>query len=128
MVTPRTRGLEVVEASCGAANHLMGETLENVSKGMDTYSYKVPLGVCAGIAPFNFPAMIPLWMFPVALVSGIAPSFLHVFTPALPHTPSGNTYVMKPSERVPSAAMRLVQLAHEVTQSVFECVCAIQSP
>ncbi len=67
----------------------MGETLENVSKGMDTYSYKVqplklqpktcnklqvPLGVCAGIAPFNFPAMIPLWMFPVALVSGTAPS------------------------------------------------------
>ncbi len=66
----------------------MGETLENVSKGMDTYSYKVqtlklqpktcnklqvPLGVCAGIAPFNFPAMIPLWMFPVALVSGTAP-------------------------------------------------------
>lgn len=88
------RGLEVVEASCGAANHLMGETLENVSKGMDTYSYKVPLGVCAGIAPFNFPAMIPLWMFPVALVAG-------------------NTYVMKPSERVPSAAMKLVQLAHE---------------
>ena len=51
----------------------MGETLENVSKGMDTYSYKVPLGVCAGIAPFNFPAMIPLWMFPVALVAGHSP-------------------------------------------------------
>ena len=48
----------------------MGETLENVSKGMDTYSYKVPLGVCAGIAPFNFPAMIPLWMFPVGLIAG----------------------------------------------------------
>jgi malonate-semialdehyde dehydrogenase (acetylating)/methylmalonate-semialdehyde dehydrogenase len=64
------RGLEVVETTCGAANHLMGETLENVSKGMDTYSYKVPLGVCAGIAPFNFPAMIPLWMFPVGLIAG----------------------------------------------------------
>ncbi len=84
----------MVETTCGAANHLMGETLENVSKGMDTYSYKVPLGVCAGIAPFNFPAMIPLWMFPVGLIAG-------------------NTYVMKPSERVPSAAMRLVQLAHQ---------------
>jgi malonate-semialdehyde dehydrogenase (acetylating)/methylmalonate-semialdehyde dehydrogenase len=68
------RGLEVVETTCGAANHLMGETLENVSKGMDTYSYKVPLGVCAGIAPFNFPAMIPLWMFPVGIIAGNSPS------------------------------------------------------
>lgn len=60
----------------------MGETLENVSKGMDTYSYKVPLGVCAGIAPFNFPAMIPLWMFPVALVSGTFPLLTCFFSRA----------------------------------------------
>ena len=88
------RGLEVVEHCCGAATHLLGDTMESVSKNMDTYSYRVPLGVCAGIMPFNFPAMIPLWMFPVALVCG-------------------NTYIMKPSEAVPSAALRLVELAEE---------------
>ena len=59
----------------------MGETLSNVSKGVDTYSYRLPLGVVGGICPFNFPAMIPLWMFPYALTLG-------------------NTFVMKPSERV----------------------------
>lgn len=80
------RGLEVVEFACGAASQVMGETLENLSTSLDTYSIRQPLGVCAGICPFNFPAMIPLWMFPVATVTG-------------------NTYVMKPSEKDPGAAM-----------------------
>ena len=88
------RGLEVVEAACGVGNHLLGEHLENVSTDVDTYTLRQPLGVCAGICPFNFPAMIPLWMFPLALATG-------------------NTFVLKPSERVPSAAVRLAQLAME---------------
>ena len=76
------RGMEVVEHSCSMATLLQGETLENISNNIDTYSYRHPLGVCAGIAPFNFPAMIPLWMIPMAITTG-------------------NTYVLKPSERVP---------------------------
>ncbi len=86
------RGLEVVEFACGAASKLMGETLESVGNGIDTYSYRQPLGVCAGIAPFNFPAMIPLWMYPLACVLG-------------------NTFVLKPSERVPLTSVRLMELA-----------------
>lgn len=88
------RGLEVVEHSCSSASLLMGETVENVSRNIDTYSYKQPLGVCAGICPFNFPAMIPLWMFPLAITCG-------------------NTYVLKPSERDPGASMILARLAQE---------------
>ena len=75
------RGLEVVEHVCGTSHLMMGETVEGISKGIDCYSFRTPLGVCAGITPFNFPAMIPLWMFPLAIACG-------------------NTYVMKPSERV----------------------------
>jgi malonate-semialdehyde dehydrogenase (acetylating)/methylmalonate-semialdehyde dehydrogenase len=60
------RGLEVVETACNMADKLMGESLGGIASSMDTVSYRQPLGVCAGIAPFNFPAMIPLWMFPVA--------------------------------------------------------------
>jgi len=88
------RGLEVVEFACGVAPMMMGETIENVSAGMDTYSYRVPLGVCGGIAPFNFPAMIPLWMYPLAITTG-------------------NTFVLKPSERVPTTAQKLVELLEE---------------
>lgn len=88
------RGIEVVEHSCGLASSMMGETVENVARNIDTYSYKQPLGVCAGICPFNFPAMIPLWMFPVAITCG-------------------NTYVIKPSERTPTATIQLVQLMEE---------------
>lgn len=88
------RGLQVVEHCCSITSLQLGETMPSISKDMDTHSYRVPLGVCAGIAPFNFPAMIPLWMFPVALVCG-------------------NTYVFKPSERVPGAAMMLVELLQE---------------
>lgn len=88
------RGYEVVEYASRISADLMGETVENLSNHIDTYSYRQPLGVCAGIAPFNFPAMIPLWMFPM----GIA---------------CGNTYVLKPSERTPGASLILARLAKE---------------
>jgi len=88
------RGIEVVEHACSTGTLLMGETLENLSKNIDTYSYRQPLGVCAGICPFNFPAMIPLWMFPLAITTG-------------------NTYILKPSERDPGAAMLITKLAEE---------------
>lgn len=88
------RGLEVVEHSCNMASLQMGEFVENVSSGIDTYSIRQPLGVCAGICPFNFPAMIPLWMFPLGVTSG-------------------NTYILKPSEKDPGAAMLLAELAME---------------
>jgi malonate-semialdehyde dehydrogenase (acetylating) / methylmalonate-semialdehyde dehydrogenase len=64
------RGLEVVETACNAAVVLMGETSENLARGLDTYSFRQPLGVTAGICPFNFPAMIPMWMFSLATVCG----------------------------------------------------------
>jgi len=86
-----TRGLEVVEHACGLTHINLGETLGNISKGIDTYSYRVPLGVCAGIAPFNFPTMIPLWMFPFAITLG-------------------NTFVLKPSERVANSSVYLAKL------------------
>ncbi|XP_076934791.1 methylmalonate-semialdehyde dehydrogenase [acylating], mitochondrial-like [Bidens hawaiensis] len=88
------RGLEVVEHACGMASLQMGEFSSNVSNGIDTYSIREPLGVCSGICPFNFPAMIPLWMFPVAVTSG-------------------NTFVLKPSEKDPGASMLLAELAME---------------
>lgn len=88
------RGLEVVEHSCSMGTLIMGETVENVSAHMDTYSYRQPLGVTAGICPFNFPAMIPLWMFPIAITCG-------------------NAMLMKPSEKVPMTAMKLAELALE---------------
>ncbi|XVF44886.1 hypothetical protein PTKIN_Ptkin02bG0159300 [Pterospermum kingtungense] len=88
------RGLEVVEHACGMATLQMGEYVPNVSSGIDTYSVREPLGVCAGICPFNFPAMIPLWMFPVAVTCG-------------------NTFVLKPSEKDPGASIMLAELAME---------------
>jgi len=88
------RGLQVVESLCANTTLMMGETLTSVSKDMDLTSFRAPLGVCAGIAPFNFPAMIPLWMFPTGLITG-------------------NTYIMKPSERDPTACMALVELLVE---------------
>ncbi|BAF20996.1 methylmalonate-semialdehyde dehydrogenase [acylating], mitochondrial [Oryza sativa Japonica Group] len=88
------RGLEVVEHACGMGTLQMGEYVSNVSNGIDTFSIREPLGVCAGICPFNFPAMIPLWMFPIAVTCG-------------------NTFVLKPSEKDPGAAMMLAELAME---------------
>ncbi|MGI9294202.1 MAG: CoA-acylating methylmalonate-semialdehyde dehydrogenase, partial [Pseudomonadales bacterium] len=84
-------GIEVVEQAANMPALMMGETVENVANGIDTYSYIQPLGVCAGITPFNFPAMIPLWMFPLAIAAG-------------------NTFVLKPSEQVPLTPVRLVEL------------------
>ncbi|XP_077234091.1 aldehyde dehydrogenase 6B2 [Tasmannia lanceolata] len=88
------RGLEVVEHACGMASLQMGGFVSNVSSGIDTYSIREPLGVCAGICPFNFPAMIPLWMFPMAVTCG-------------------NTFILKPSEKDPGASMILAELAME---------------
>ncbi|MHB0777054.1 CoA-acylating methylmalonate-semialdehyde dehydrogenase [Halomonas sp. WWR20] len=88
------RGLEVVEHAAGIGNLQLGELANNVAGGVDTYTLQQPLGVCAGITPFNFPAMIPLWMFPMAIATG-------------------NTFVLKPSEQDPMVTMRLVELAME---------------
>uniref|UniRef100_A0A3Q2H2V1 methylmalonate-semialdehyde dehydrogenase (CoA acylating) n=1 Tax=Equus caballus TaxID=9796 RepID=A0A3Q2H2V1_HORSE len=84
----------VVEHACSVTSLILGETMPSITKDMDLYSYRLPLGVCAGIAPFNFPAMIPLWMFPMAMVCG-------------------NTFLMKPSERVPGATMLLAKLLQD---------------
>ena len=85
------RGLEVVEFACGIPHLLKGGFSENVSTGVDAYSIRQPLGVVAGITPFNFPAMVPMWMFPIALACG-------------------NTFVLKPSEKDPSASVLLAEL------------------
>lgn len=88
------RGLEVVEHAAGIGNLQQGGFIENVATGVDMYNIQQPLGVCAGITPFNFPAMIPLWMFPMAIATG-------------------NTFILKPSEQNPMVTMRLVELALE---------------
>ncbi len=88
------RGLEVVEHACSIGTLTLGEIAENVAGGVDTYFIRQPIGVCAGITPFNFPAMIPLWMFPMAIVCG-------------------NTFVLKPSEQDPMTPMLLAELALE---------------
>jgi len=88
------RGLEVVEHAANIGTLQMGEMANNVAAGVDTYTLQQPIGVCAGITPFNFPAMIPLWMFPMAIACG-------------------NTFVLKPSEQDPMVTMRLVELALE---------------
>lgn len=89
-----TRGLEVVEFACGISQLLKGEYTANVANGVDSWNMRQPLGVCAGITPFNFPAMVPLWMYPVAIACG-------------------NTFVLKPSEKDPSVALRLAELMNE---------------
>ena len=89
-----TRGLEVVEFACGIPQMLKGEFTENVGTSIDSWSTRQPLGVCAGITPFNFPAMVPMWMFPMAIACG-------------------NTFVLKPSEKDPSCAMKLAHLFKE---------------
>jgi malonate-semialdehyde dehydrogenase (acetylating) / methylmalonate-semialdehyde dehydrogenase len=88
------RGLEVIEFACGLPTALKGEYSEQVSTDVDAYSYRQPLGVCAGITPFNFPAMVPMWMHPVAIAAG-------------------NTFVLKPSERDPSASSLIARLYAE---------------
>ena len=100
-----TRGLEVVEYACGIPQILKGEFTENVGTNVDSWSLRQPLGVCAGITPFNFPAMVPMWMFPMAIACG-------------------NTFVLKPSEKDPSCSMRLAELLLEagLPEGVFNVV------
>ena len=100
-----TRGLEVVEFACGIPHLLKGEFTENVGRGVDSWSMRQPLGVCAGITPFNFPAMVPMWMFPVAIACG-------------------NTFILKPSEKDPSCSMMLADLLKQagLPDGVFNVV------
>ena len=92
------RGLEVVELACNAPELLKGELTTEASTGIDVATLRRPLGVVAGITPFNFPAMVPLWMFPLALACG-------------------NTFVLKPSEKDPSASLRLADAAELLSRS-----------
>jgi malonate-semialdehyde dehydrogenase (acetylating)/methylmalonate-semialdehyde dehydrogenase len=88
------RAIQMVEVACGMPSLMMGQSLENVSKGIDCQSIRQPLGVCAGITPFNFPAMVPMWMFPFAIACG-------------------NTFILKPSEKVPLTPTRTAELLHD---------------
>ena len=99
------RGIEVVEFACGIPHLLKGEYAENVGTQVDTHTVRQPVGVCAGITPFNFPVMVPLWMFPMAIACG-------------------NTFVLKPSEKVPSASVRMAELFKEagLPDGVFNVV------
>ena len=99
------RGLEVIEFACGIPSLLKGEFSDQVSRGVDLFSFRQPLGVCVGITPFNFPAMVPMWMYPVAIATG-------------------NTFVLKPSERDPSASQYVAELWAEagLPDGVFNVV------
>ena len=99
------RGLEVVEFACGIPQMLKGDFTENVGTNIDSWSIRQPLGVCAGITPFNFPAMVPMWMFPMAIACG-------------------NTFILKPSEKDPSCPLRLAELFKEagLPDGVFNVV------
>ncbi|MBF4343334.1 aldehyde dehydrogenase family protein, partial [Vibrio anguillarum] len=100
-----TRGLEVVEFACGIPHLQKGEHSANVGTHVDSHSLMQPLGVCAGITPFNFPAMVPMWLFPIALATG-------------------NTFILKPSEKDPSTALILAELLTEagLPDGVFNVV------
>jgi malonate-semialdehyde dehydrogenase (acetylating)/methylmalonate-semialdehyde dehydrogenase len=88
------RAIQMVEVACGMPSLMMGHSLENVSKGIDCQTIRQPLGVCAGITPFNFPAMVPMWMYPFAIACG-------------------NTFILKPSEKVPLTPTRAAELLHD---------------
>jgi malonate-semialdehyde dehydrogenase (acetylating)/methylmalonate-semialdehyde dehydrogenase len=88
------RAIQMVEVACGMPSLMMGQSLENVSKGIDCQTIRQPLGVCAGITPFNFPAMVPMWMFPFAIACG-------------------NSFILKPSEKVPLTPTRTAELLHD---------------
>jgi malonate-semialdehyde dehydrogenase (acetylating)/methylmalonate-semialdehyde dehydrogenase len=100
-----TRGIEIIEFACGIPHLLKGEHSLNVGRGVDSFSMMQPLGVCAGISPFNFPVMVPMWMFPIAIAAG-------------------NTFIMKPSEKDPTVIMRIAQLLKEagLPNGVFNIV------
>jgi malonate-semialdehyde dehydrogenase (acetylating) / methylmalonate-semialdehyde dehydrogenase len=91
------RGIEVVEFAVGAPHLLKGEHAENVGRGVDCHSMLQPIGVCVGITPFNFPAMVPMWMFPIAIACG-------------------NTFILKPSEKVPSCSLRMAELFQDTSR------------
>lgn len=99
------RGYEVAEHACSFNSLMQGETLGNVATGIDIQSYRTPLGVCAGITPYNFPAMVPLWMYPMAITAG-------------------NTFIIKPSERVPYTTELIIDMLSEsgVPAGVVNCV------
>src|SRR5215510_13600417 len=99
------RGIEMVEFACGIPSLMMGEHLENIARGIDCDTIRQPLGVCVGITPFNFPAMVPLWMYPTAIVCG-------------------NTFVLKPSEKVPLTAIKIAKLLEQagLPKGVFNIV------
>ncbi|MEK1834716.1 MAG: CoA-acylating methylmalonate-semialdehyde dehydrogenase, partial [Pseudomonas sp.] len=100
-----TRGIEIVEYACGAPNLLKTDFSDNIGGGIDNWSLRQPLGVCAGVTPFNFPVMVPLWMIPLALVTG-------------------NCFILKPSERDPSASLLMAKLLTEagLPDGVFNVV------
>src|SRR5579872_965375 len=88
------RGIELVEFACGMPSLLMGDSLEEIARGIDSQTFRQPLGVCVGITPFNFPHMVPLWMYPLAIAAG-------------------NTFVLKPSPLTPLSAVRAAELFYE---------------
>ena len=100
-----TRGLEVVEFACGIPHLLKGEFSQNVGTNIDSWSVRQPLGICAGITPFNFPAMVPMWMYPIAIACG-------------------NSFILKPSEKDPSCSLRLAELFTEagLPEGVFNVI------
>ena len=100
-----TRGIEVVEYAVGIPELLKGEFSQNVGTGIDSWSYRYPLGICAGITPFNFPAMVPMWMYPLSIACG-------------------NSFILKPSEKNPSCAIRLAELFIEagLPEGVFNVI------
>ena len=100
-----TRGLEVVEFSCGIPHLLKGEFSQNVGTNIDSWSIRQPLGICAGITPFNFPAMVPMWMYPIAIACG-------------------NSFILKPSEKDPSCAIKLAELFSDagLPEGVFNVI------
>jgi malonate-semialdehyde dehydrogenase (acetylating) / methylmalonate-semialdehyde dehydrogenase len=99
------RGIEVVEFACGIPSMIMGECMENIASNVDIETMRHPLGVCAGITPFNFPAMVPLWMYPIAITCG-------------------NTFILKPSEKVPLTSIMIAELLMQagLPEGVFNIV------
>ena len=100
-----TRGLEVVEFACGIPHLLKGDFSQNVGTNIDSWSFRQPLGICAGITPFNFPAMVPMWMYPIAIACG-------------------NSFILKPSEKDPSCSIKLAELFYEagLPKGVFNVI------
>ncbi|WP_321838472.1 aldehyde dehydrogenase family protein, partial [Pseudomonas kulmbachensis] len=99
------RGIDILEFACGIPNLLKGEHSDQVSRGMDNWTMRQPLGVVAGVTPFNFPVMVPMWMYPIAIAAG-------------------NTFILQPSPTDPSASLFMAELLHEAVlpKGVFNVV------